>query len=53
MLHLFIYLFILAFKRMCCRCGEVYAITSSGEHRRKEECNYHSGRVLEQKGRYP
>ncbi|XP_054666848.1 uncharacterized protein LOC129199826 [Grus americana] len=42
-----------AFKRMCCRCGEVYAITSSGEHRRKEECNYHSGRVLEQKGRYP
>nr|XP_010300716.1 PREDICTED: RNA exonuclease 1 homolog [Balearica regulorum gibbericeps] len=38
-----------AFKRVCCRCGEVYAITSSGEHRRKEECNYHSGRVLEQK----
>ncbi|XP_075302958.1 uncharacterized protein LOC104326743 [Opisthocomus hoazin] len=38
-----------AFKRMCCRCGGVYAVTSSGEHRRKEECNYHSGRVLEQK----
>ncbi|XP_009579922.1 PREDICTED: RNA exonuclease 1 homolog, partial [Fulmarus glacialis] len=38
-----------AFKRVCCRCGEVYAVTSSGEHRRKEECNYHSGRVLEQK----
>ncbi|XP_068279054.1 RNA exonuclease 1 homolog [Nyctibius grandis] len=38
-----------AFKRLCCRCGEVYAVTSSGEHRRKEECNYHSGRVLEQK----
>ncbi|KAM6187509.1 RNA exonuclease 1 homolog [Sarcoramphus papa] len=38
-----------AFKRVCCRCGEVYAVTSSGEHRRIEECNYHSGRVLEQK----
>ncbi|XP_010280171.1 PREDICTED: RNA exonuclease 1 homolog, partial [Phaethon lepturus] len=38
-----------AFKRVCCRCGEVYAVTSSGEHKRKEECNYHSGRVLEHK----
>ncbi|XP_072717047.1 RNA exonuclease 1 homolog [Ciconia boyciana] len=38
-----------ALKRVCCRCGEVYAVTSSGEYRRKEECNYHSGRVLEQK----
>ncbi|KAM6227868.1 RNA exonuclease 1 homolog [Spheniscus humboldti] len=37
------------FKKVCCRCGEVYTVTSSGEHRRKEECNYHSGRVLEQK----
>ncbi|KAM6037090.1 uncharacterized protein LJ206_001747 isoform 2-T2 [Theristicus caerulescens] len=37
------------FKRVCCRCGEVYAVTSSGEYTRKEECNYHSGRVLEQK----
>uniref|UniRef100_A0A8C8E4C4 Exonuclease domain-containing protein n=1 Tax=Otus sunia TaxID=257818 RepID=A0A8C8E4C4_9STRI len=42
-----------AFKRVCCRCGEVYTVTSSGEHTRKEECNYHSGRVLEEKGRYP
>ncbi|XP_032865896.2 exonuclease GOR-like [Tyto alba] len=38
-----------AFKRMCCRCGEVYAVTSSGEYMRKEECNYHSGRILEEK----
>lgn len=45
--------FFLVFKKVCCRCGEVYTVTSSGEHRRKEECNYHSGRVLEQKGRYP
>uniref|UniRef100_A0A8D0FJM7 Exonuclease domain-containing protein n=1 Tax=Strix occidentalis caurina TaxID=311401 RepID=A0A8D0FJM7_STROC len=37
------------FKRVCCRCGEVYAVTSSGEHTRKEECNYHSGRVWEEK----
>nr|XP_021154577.1 RNA exonuclease 1 homolog isoform X2 [Columba livia] len=37
------------FKRVCCRCGKVYAVTSTGEHRRKEECNYHSGSVLEQK----
>ncbi|OPJ89220.1 hypothetical protein AV530_006974 [Patagioenas fasciata monilis] len=37
------------FKRVCCRCGKVFAVTSSGEHRRKEECNYHSGSVLEQK----
>ncbi|XP_074669734.1 RNA exonuclease 1 homolog [Strix aluco] len=38
-----------AFKRVCCRCGKVYAVTTSGEHTRKEECNYHSGRVLEEK----
>ncbi|XP_030325657.1 RNA exonuclease 1 homolog [Strigops habroptila] len=38
-----------AFKRVCCRCGEVYAVTSFGTHQRKEECNYHSGRVLEQR----
>ncbi|XP_009464474.1 PREDICTED: uncharacterized protein LOC104013669 [Nipponia nippon] len=37
------------FKRVCCRCGEVYAVTSSGGYTREEECNYHSGRVLEQK----
>ncbi|XP_067172045.1 RNA exonuclease 1 homolog [Apteryx mantelli] len=38
-----------AFRRVCCRCGKVYTVTSSGKHARKEECNYHSGRVLEQK----
>ncbi|XP_061217034.1 uncharacterized protein LOC133216406 [Neopsephotus bourkii] len=38
-----------AFKRVCCRCGETYAVTSSGTHRRKEECNYHSGEVLKQR----
>uniref|UniRef100_A0A8C6J0A5 Uncharacterized protein n=1 Tax=Melopsittacus undulatus TaxID=13146 RepID=A0A8C6J0A5_MELUD len=38
-----------AFKRVCCRCGETYAVTSSGTHKRKEECNYHSGGVLKQR----
>ncbi|XP_010137045.1 PREDICTED: RNA exonuclease 1 homolog, partial [Buceros rhinoceros silvestris] len=38
-----------AFKRVCCRCGTVYTVTSSGEHRSKEECNYHSGQILKQK----
>ncbi|XP_061324633.1 uncharacterized protein LOC133277086 [Pezoporus flaviventris] len=38
-----------AFKRVCCRCGEIYAVTSSGTHQRKEECNYHSGGVLKQR----
>uniref|UniRef100_A0A8C4P2I9 RNA exonuclease 1 homolog n=2 Tax=Dromaius novaehollandiae TaxID=8790 RepID=A0A8C4P2I9_DRONO len=38
-----------AFRRVCSRCGKVYIVTSSGKHARKEECNYHSGRVLEQK----
>ncbi|KAM8792614.1 uncharacterized protein ACNFOS_013842 [Eudromia elegans] len=38
-----------AFRRVCCRCGKVYTVTSSGKHARKEECNYHFGRVLEQK----
>uniref|UniRef100_A0A674KJ31 Exonuclease domain-containing protein n=1 Tax=Terrapene triunguis TaxID=2587831 RepID=A0A674KJ31_9SAUR len=36
-------------KRVCCRCGEIYTVTASGKHIRKEECNYHSGRVLRQK----
>ncbi|KAM9509922.1 RNA exonuclease 1 homolog [Guaruba guarouba] len=38
-----------AFRRVCCRCGEIYAVTSSGAHQRKEECNYHSGEVLKQR----
>ncbi|XP_074984930.1 RNA exonuclease 1 homolog isoform X2 [Caretta caretta] len=38
-----------ASKRVCCRCGEIYTVTASGKHIRKEECNYHSGRVLRQK----
>ncbi|XP_006269051.1 RNA exonuclease 1 homolog isoform X1 [Alligator mississippiensis] len=36
-------------KRTCCRCGKIYAVTSSGKHIRKEECNYHFGRVQRHK----
>ncbi|XP_075451730.1 RNA exonuclease 1 homolog isoform X2 [Ascaphus truei] len=35
-----------ALRRVCCRCGEMYSVTSQGKHVRKEECTYHSGRVL-------
>ncbi|XP_063996299.1 putative exonuclease GOR isoform X2 [Pogoniulus pusillus] len=38
-----------ALKRVCCRCGTVYAVSSFGEHKLKEECHYHSGRVVERK----
>ncbi|XP_010014178.1 PREDICTED: RNA exonuclease 1 homolog [Nestor notabilis] len=37
------------FKRVCCRCDEIYAVTSFGTHQREEECSYHSGGVLEQR----
>ncbi|XP_030050039.1 RNA exonuclease 1 homolog isoform X2 [Microcaecilia unicolor] len=36
-------------RRICCRCGETYSVTAKGKHVRKEECNYHSGRVLRHK----
>ncbi|KAM8960546.1 LOW QUALITY PROTEIN: RNA exonuclease 1 homolog [Pelodytes ibericus] len=35
-----------ALRRVCCRCGEVYSVTLQGKHVRKEECTYHSGKVL-------
>ncbi|KAM4807955.1 RNA exonuclease 1 homolog [Rhinophrynus dorsalis] len=35
-----------ALRRVCCRCGEIYSVTVQGKHVRKEECTYHSGRVL-------
>ncbi|XP_015217188.2 RNA exonuclease 1 homolog isoform X1 [Lepisosteus oculatus] len=36
-------------KRICCRCGASYSVSLSGKHIRKEECNYHSGKVLKKK----
>ncbi|XP_023659529.2 RNA exonuclease 1 homolog isoform X2 [Paramormyrops kingsleyae] len=36
-------------KRICCRCGATYSVSPSGIHTRKEECNYHSGKVVQNK----
>ncbi|XP_048850083.1 RNA exonuclease 1 homolog isoform X3 [Brienomyrus brachyistius] len=36
-------------KRICCRCGATYSVSPSGTHTRKEECNYHSGKVVQNK----
>ncbi|XP_047625178.1 RNA exonuclease 1 homolog [Phacochoerus africanus] len=39
-------------KKMCCRCGKIYGVTPEGKHSSVEECNYHFGRLLSQKGTY-
>ncbi|KAJ8381151.1 hypothetical protein SKAU_G00019290 [Synaphobranchus kaupii] len=36
-------------KRICCRCGATFSVNQSGRHVRKEECNYHYGKVIENK----
>ncbi|XP_016411054.1 RNA exonuclease 1 homolog isoform X1 [Sinocyclocheilus rhinocerous] len=36
-----------ALKRICCRCGATFSVDKSGKHTRREECNYHYGKVLE------
>ncbi|KAM4706959.1 uncharacterized protein O3C94_001919 [Discoglossus pictus] len=36
-------------RRVCCRCGEIYSVTLLGKHVRKEECTFHSGKVLRHK----
>ncbi|XP_056134741.1 RNA exonuclease 1 homolog [Lampris incognitus] len=36
-------------KRICCRCGTTFAVSHSGKHTRKQECNYHYGRGVEKK----
>ncbi|XP_069379544.1 RNA exonuclease 1 homolog isoform X3 [Paralichthys olivaceus] len=38
-------------KRICCRCGATYSVSQTGKHIRKEECNYHYGKVV--KSRVP
>ncbi|XP_028910670.1 RNA exonuclease 1 homolog isoform X2 [Ornithorhynchus anatinus] len=35
-----------ATRRLCCRCGKIYSVTSSGSHIQKEECSYHYGKML-------
>ncbi|XP_034036035.1 RNA exonuclease 1 homolog [Thalassophryne amazonica] len=37
------------FIKICCRCGTEYMVNISGNCVRKEECNYHWGRVHRQK----
>ncbi|XP_055367774.1 RNA exonuclease 1 homolog isoform X2 [Betta splendens] len=34
-------------KRICCRCGATYSVNRMGKHIRKEECNYHYGKGVE------
>ncbi|KAG7333726.1 hypothetical protein KOW79_002133 [Hemibagrus wyckioides] len=34
-------------RRLCCRCGTSFSVSQTGKHTRKEECNYHYGKVLE------
>ncbi|XP_067298792.1 RNA exonuclease 1 homolog isoform X2 [Pseudorasbora parva] len=34
-------------KRICCRCGATFSVDKSGKHTRREECNYHYGKVIE------
>ncbi|XP_043096877.1 RNA exonuclease 1 homolog [Puntigrus tetrazona] len=34
-------------KRICCRCGAMFSVDKSGKHTRREECNYHYGKVIE------
>ncbi|KAM7415774.1 hypothetical protein PAMA_018033 [Pampus argenteus] len=36
-------------KRICCRCGATYSVSQTGKHIRKEECNYHYGKGVENK----
>ncbi|KAK2901802.1 RNA exonuclease 1 homolog isoform X1 [Channa argus] len=37
------------FKKICCRCGATYSVSQTGKHIRKEECNYHYGKGVENK----
>ncbi|KTG05873.1 hypothetical protein cypCar_00016754 [Cyprinus carpio] len=34
-------------KRICCRCGATFSVDKSGKHTRRQECNYHFGKVIE------
>ena len=49
---LFLFLLVEALKRICCRCGAEYSVSQTGKHTRKEECNYHFGKAVKNKGEY-
>ncbi len=36
---------------MCCRCSKTYKINKDGEYLRQEQCIYHWGRLLSQRGK--
>ncbi|XP_018594833.2 RNA exonuclease 1 homolog [Scleropages formosus] len=36
-------------KKICCRCGATFSVSLTGTYTRKEECNYHYGKVVENK----
>ncbi|KAK7888876.1 hypothetical protein WMY93_024436 [Mugilogobius chulae] len=38
-----------SFNKICCRCGAEYMVNASGNCVRREECNYHWGRLRRQK----
>ena len=41
-----------AFSKICCRCGAEYKINVNGSCVRKEECNFHWGRLRRHKGTF-
>lgn len=43
-------LLVKALKRICCRCGATYFVSQTGKHIRQEECNYHYGKGVKNKG---
>lgn len=45
-------LLVKALKRICCRCGATYSVSPTGKHIRKEECTYHYGKGITEKGKY-
>ncbi|XP_036431184.1 RNA exonuclease 1 homolog [Colossoma macropomum] len=36
-----------AYRKICCRCGTSFSVSQTGKHTRKEECNYHYGKIIE------
>jgi hypothetical protein len=40
----------IAYTRLCCRCSQAYKINKDGEYLKQEQCIYHWGRILSQRG---
>ena len=39
-----------AMEHRCCRCSKMFVIYNSGQYQRVEECVYHYGRLVKNKG---